>query len=64
MHTEFWLENLVDSDRFEDIGVGGRTVLKWIFNKRGGGLWRECVWFRTGTVDEFLLRRYWTFGLN
>jgi hypothetical protein len=31
MHTEFWLK--LDSDGLEDLGVGGRTVFKWILKK-------------------------------
>jgi hypothetical protein len=29
MDTQFWSENMKGGDRLEDIGVEGRTILKW-----------------------------------
>jgi hypothetical protein len=29
----FWWENLRKRDHFEDLGLDGRMILKWIFNK-------------------------------
>jgi len=29
--TEFWWGNLRELNHFEDIGVDGRIILKWIF---------------------------------
>jgi hypothetical protein len=37
-HTAFWRE----SDRFEDLGVDGKTVIKWILKEQGG---RACTGF-------------------
>jgi hypothetical protein len=39
VHTGFWWGNLWERDQLEDLGIDGRSVLKWIFNKwgRGGG---------------------------
>jgi hypothetical protein len=33
MHTEFWLQNLKESDGFKDTGIDGRITLKWILMK-------------------------------
>jgi hypothetical protein len=33
IYTWFWLGNLRKRDHFEDPGVYGRIILKWIFRK-------------------------------
>jgi hypothetical protein len=33
VHTEFWYENMKEKEKQEDLGVDGRTILKWIFIK-------------------------------
>ena len=38
MHTRFWWENLREGDHLEDPGVEGRIILKWIFERLGGGV--------------------------
>jgi hypothetical protein len=35
MHTKFWLGSVKGRDHSEDIGVGGRIILKWILRKQG-----------------------------
>jgi hypothetical protein len=38
VHTEVWLGNLRERDHFEDLGLGGWIILKWIFRKCDGGV--------------------------
>jgi hypothetical protein len=38
VHTGFEWGNLRQRDHLEDAGVGGRIILKWIFEKRDGGM--------------------------
>ena len=37
MHTGFWWGKLRERDHFEDPGVDGRIILRWIFKKWNGG---------------------------
>ena len=38
-YTEFWWGNLRERDHFEDQGIDGRIILKWIFRKWDVGVW-------------------------
>jgi hypothetical protein len=33
VHTEFWWKDLKEKGHLKDIGVDGRTILKWVFKK-------------------------------
>jgi hypothetical protein len=33
VHTGFWWGDLREGDYLEDLGVGGRTILKWVIKK-------------------------------
>jgi hypothetical protein len=35
----FWWGNLKERDHWEDLGVGGRMMLEWIFRKWDVGVW-------------------------
>jgi len=38
VHTEFWWKTLKERDYLEDPGVDGMKILRWIFQKWGGGM--------------------------
>jgi hypothetical protein len=44
----FWLENLRGKNHFEDLGVDGRIILRWILRKFEGA-WTGLSWLRIGT---------------
>jgi len=33
VYTRFWWGNLRERDHFEDAGLDGRIILKWVFRK-------------------------------
>jgi hypothetical protein len=49
VYTKFWWGNLRKRDHFEDPGVDGTIILRWIFSKWDMGIWTESIWLRTGT---------------
>jgi len=44
-----WWGNLREKDYFEDPGVDGRIILRWIFRKWDMGAWIVSSWLRIGT---------------
>ena len=38
MHPEFLCGNLKEGDQLKDPRVDGRIILKWVFEKRVGGM--------------------------
>jgi hypothetical protein len=49
MRIGFWWGDRRERNHFEDLGVDGRIVLKWIFKKWEGEAWTGLLWLRTGT---------------
>jgi len=33
IHTKFWSDNLKGREHWEDLGVDGKIILEWIFEK-------------------------------
>jgi hypothetical protein len=48
-YTGFSWGKMRESDHFEDPGVDGRTILRWIFREWNVGAWTGSSWLRTGT---------------
>jgi hypothetical protein len=48
-YSVFWWENLRVRCHFEDPGVDGRVILRWIFRKRDVRVWTGSSWLRIGT---------------
>jgi len=54
VHTEFWRERLRERDHFEDPGIDGRIILKWIFRNWDGGVWTRLNLCRIRTDGRLL----------
>jgi hypothetical protein len=54
VHTGFWWQDLRERGKFEDLGINGRKILKWIVKKWDGEAWIGLLWLRTGTGGERL----------
>jgi hypothetical protein len=52
VHTEFWWRNVKERDCFGELGVDGRSVLKWVINKLEGRLWTGLIRLKLGTSGE------------
>jgi len=48
MRTRFWWGNLREREHFEDPGVGGRMILKWILTKWDDWAWTDLAQNRDG----------------
>jgi len=49
MYTGFWWGNLRERNHLEDLVVGGKIIIRWIFRKLGVVLWIGSSWLRIGT---------------
>jgi hypothetical protein len=38
-----------ERDNFENPGVDGMIILRWVFRKWNGGAWAGLIWLRIGT---------------
>ena len=48
----FWWGNQRERGHWENPGVGGKIILKWIFKKWDRGAWTGLNWLRIGTVGR------------
>jgi hypothetical protein len=49
VHTAFLVGRPEGKTPLERPGVDGRIILKWVFNKWGGGEWTGLIWLRIRT---------------
>jgi hypothetical protein len=52
MHIGYWWERQKVRDHWEDLDIGGWTILKWILDRMGW--WIGLIWLRIGTSGELL----------
>jgi hypothetical protein len=54
LRTKFWFESLNRKDHSEDLGEGGKIILKWILGKQGGNVWTGFLSLRIVGGDGLL----------
>jgi hypothetical protein len=57
LFTGFWLGGSKVRDHWEDLGVGGRIIVRWTLGRQGS-MWRTGFgWLRIGSSDGLLWTR-------
>jgi hypothetical protein len=51
VHTGIWWGDLKERSHFEDLGVDGRVILKWIISESIGRTWNGLIWLVIGKND-------------
>jgi hypothetical protein len=54
VHTGLQWGNLMEGDHWEDPGIDGRIILKWIFERLGGEAQTGLTWLSIGTCGGLL----------
>jgi len=54
MHKDFWWANLKERYYLEDLGVDGRTLLKWTLKNKDRLAWTVLIWLMVGTSVGFV----------
>jgi hypothetical protein len=49
VYAGLWWGNLMERDHFEDPGVDGRIILRWIFRHWDVGVWTGLGWLQIET---------------
>jgi hypothetical protein len=51
---DFWWRNLRERDNWEDPGLDGMIIIRWMFRKWDVGVWTGLGWVRVETGGEHL----------
>jgi hypothetical protein len=54
VHVGFWWESQKERDRYEDLDIDERIILRWILEKEHGEFWAGLVWLRIGIIGGLL----------
>jgi hypothetical protein len=48
MYIEYWWGSQKERDHWEDLDIGGWTMLEWILERQEGMIWVGLIWFKIG----------------
>jgi hypothetical protein len=52
MHIGFCWESQEERDHLKDVDIGGRIILKRIFERQDGVVWTGQIWLRIGSTGK------------
>jgi hypothetical protein len=53
---KLWLKSLKGRNYSDDLGIDGKTILKYVLQKYGMSVWAGFIWSRIGAkVTNFLI---------
>jgi hypothetical protein len=52
--VQFWSKYLSEKTELAEVGVNGKTILKYVLKSLGGGVWLKFSWNWAWSVDGLL----------
>jgi hypothetical protein len=50
MHVDYWWESQKKRERWDNLNISGRILLKWILEWSNGIIWTGLIWLRIVSV--------------
>jgi hypothetical protein len=62
MRNTVLIWNFWHKDHMEDLGIGGRILLRWFWKKLYGKAWAGLIWLRMGSMTGCFEQCNWPAG--